>query len=202
MAKDHKTKGNQDEFRSIDEKASDGDGDVQNATPHSIGGSDMVTEIMRDPLRMSLYFPGGRPPKESAFYNPNKVWDSLRLGEVRWWDDPKRAAGVPITYDNIVYDIIPGWKYHPEIDDTTNKRRVFRLKDQGIAIDVEETISATSSAGRKEKVEACLKEENEFFENQILLQKMYKNVNESRPMFEGFERMSYKIAPLPEKAED
>lgn len=174
---------NQD--RSMEEAINDGDRDLMADYVGDTSG-DMVTHFKKSHMHMSTYF-NRNPPADSAFAL-DKPHNPMRFAEITQVEKP--LTHIPADFhDECVTAIIPGWQYHPELKGESDKRRVFRRADQGLELDIKETLrymSATSPE-KSERVQPLLEWENSFdnLPNQILLQKMYANIEASLPMFEG-----------------
>jgi len=191
MAKSkHKTEGNKDEFRSMDDMISDGDAQLADFMPYPISGSDMVTDILRDPQRMDVYF-DRQPPKNSTFYNPDRSINGFRLSEIEKERHPSKlinpTSKIPdyVVITPIRWTETRAWQYDDEIGFGP---RVFVEKDQGLEIHLEETLkslSATAPEVRKMYISGLIRE-NANLNNQVILDKMHRNIQEGLSMFSEF----------------
>ena len=190
MAKSkHKTEGNKDEFRSMEDQISDGDAQLADFMPYPIGGSDMVTDILRDPQRMDVYF-DGQPPKNSTFHDPDRTKSGFRLSEIEKERHPSRFTNDSKTPDYVVITPIRWtatreWQYDAELGFGP---RVFVEKDQGLEIHIEETLKSLNATaqGVREMYAPGLMRENANMNNQVILDKMYSNIQRGLSMFSEF----------------
>ena len=170
--------------RSIEEACNDGDRDLMADYVGDTKG-DMVTHFKQSHAHMSLYF-NRNPPANSAFAL-DKPHNPMRFAEITQVEKP--VAPMHDMPDECVTGLIPGWQYHPEFTGESDKRRVFRRADQGLELDIDETLRymSANSPGKAEIVRPLLEWENSYDNapNQVLLQRMYVNIEADRPMFDG-----------------
>ena len=179
--------------RSIEEACNEGDRDLLQDYVGDERG-DMVTHFNKSHMHMSMYF-NRNPPADSAFAR-DKPFNPMRFAEVTGVEKP--LTHIPADFhDECIIERIDGWQYHPEFQSETDIRRVFRLADQGLELDIDETLHYMCATAKAERVKPLLEWENSFdnHPNQVILQRMYDNIEQKLPMFEGIGMMSSKYKP-------
>jgi hypothetical protein len=157
---------------------------------------DMVTHFKKSHAHMSQYF-NRNPPADSAFAL-DKPHNPMRFAEITQVERP--LTHIPADFpDECITALIPGWQYHPDLSGEINKRRVFRRADQGLELDIEATMHYLSATApeKAERIRPLLEWENSYDNapNQVLLQKMYANVEADLPMFEGIGLIPSRFKP-------
>jgi len=150
------------------------------------GGPDLVTQFKRDvtglgfgDTNLPLKFAEGTPQGDCQ--QANTPERSSRGTESRQeWQPP--ISGPP---DYVISIQIPGWKYNPELRCI---RRVFKETNQGLELDVEESLSWLCPHLSDRKLERkLLQEEGSYnnINNQKVMQEMYERVSAKRPMLDN-----------------
>ena len=167
--------------RTIEEAINDGDVDLMNDYVRDTSG-DMWKHLRSSPLRRQMYF-------------DDKPGMGKRIAEICGVNRPGALIDKTPVSDHVIQRI-PGWQYDEEIG---HGHRVLALKDQGLQIDIKETIKALSATACPEMFEPGLRRENENTNNEVILQKLYRNIQNGQKMFEGYDCVPLRYKPTEER---
>jgi len=167
--------------RTIEEAINDGDLDLMKDYVVDNKG-DMWNRLRSSPLRRQMYL-------------NEKPGMGKRIAEICGVSRPGTMIDTTPSSDYAIQRI-PGWQYDEEIG---HGHRVLALKDQGLEIDIKETIKALSATACPEMFEPGLRRENENAHNEVILQKLYRNIQNGQKMFEGFDCVPLRYKPTEEK---
>lgn len=175
--------------KSIEERINEGE-DPGQFMP-TVGDRDMITAFKQSIARRMIYYGeakhernGGtrrsdweRPAPENV--TPTHVVDVPIEVEVQIEEDGQKKTQ-KYAWDYKTCNIKKATSY-------TDIRRVFIIKDEGLLLDIRETLSwlsASEGTGRHEIVKAQLEEELSYdnVNNQVIMQVMYQNIQDGKQM--------------------
>ncbi|MBW2973983.1 hypothetical protein KY346_06365 [Candidatus Woesearchaeota archaeon] len=151
----------------IEDRINDGE-DITKFWPNQEDGGDAHTALLQSQLRRNIYF-------------GEENHTGFKLAEISGPKQSKHRYALIDTSrqpDNVLSHI-PGWEYDSEIGPG---KRAFKYGEQGLQLDVEETLRYLSATER-EDVQAALEREIENIDNEVILQRMFLNLEAGRTPF-------------------
>ena|GEM_PF-4855478 len=151
----------------IEDRINDGE-EITKFWPNQEDGGDAHTAILQSKLRRNIYL-------------GEENHTGFKMAEITGPEQNKhRWALIDTTEtpDNVLSHI-PGWEYDPEIGPGN---RAFMYSEQGLQLDVKETMRYLSATER-EDVQAALEREAENIDNEVIVQRMFANLERGRAPF-------------------